>query len=121
MAVNEWEWTSRDGLEMCARGWIPEEQPKAVVCLVHGLGEHVNRYNHIGEAFARAGYALQGFDLRGHGQSGGLRGYIAVQKSFFHSTKQSLRNLSLRAHFSLSPAPRTARGARTVQGEAISC
>ena len=82
MAVNEWKWTSRDGLEMYARGWIPEEQPKAVVCLVHGLGEHVNRYNHVGEAFARAGYALQGFDLRGHGQSGGLRGYIDVQKIF---------------------------------------
>ena len=75
MAVSEWKWTSRDGLEMYARGWVPEGQPKAVVCLVHGLGEHVNRYNHVGEAFARAGYALQGFDLRGHGQSDGPRGH----------------------------------------------
>ena len=41
MTINEWKWTSRDGLEMYARSWTPEEQPKAVVCLIHGHGEQV--------------------------------------------------------------------------------
>jgi alpha-beta hydrolase superfamily lysophospholipase len=57
-----------------ARSWKPEN-PKAVVVLVHGHGEHINRYQHVAEAFTGAGYALQGFDLRGHGQSAGQRGH----------------------------------------------
>jgi len=70
----DWKWKSRDGLELYARGWKPEN-PKAVVVLVHGHGEHVNRYNHVADVFTKAGYAMQGFDLRGHGQSTGQRGH----------------------------------------------
>ena len=75
MPIAEWEWATRDGLQIYARSWTPEEAPKAVICLLHGHGEHINRYNHVGQAFATAGYALQAFDLRGHGQSGGPRGH----------------------------------------------
>lgn len=80
MESNEWKWKSRDGLEMYARGWKPEH-PKAVVVLVHGHGEHVNRYRHVAEAFTDAGYALQGFDLRGHGQSSGQRGHTPTYET----------------------------------------
>lgn len=74
MESYEWKWKSRDGLEMYAHGWKPEK-PKAVVALIHGHGEHINRYQHVAEAFTRAGYAIQAFDLRGHGQSAGSRGH----------------------------------------------
>ena len=58
------------------QGWEPEGKPKAIVCLVHGLGEHTGRYEHVGRALNEAGYALFGFDLRGHGKTGGKRGHI---------------------------------------------
>jgi alpha-beta hydrolase superfamily lysophospholipase len=80
MDTFEWKWKSRDGLDLYARGWKPEA-PKAVVVLVHGHGEHVNRYPHVAAAFTAAGYALQGFDLRGHGQSAGQRGHTPVYES----------------------------------------
>ncbi len=80
MATTEWNWKSRDGLELYARGWMAEK-PKAVVCLVHGHGEHVDRYNHVGRAFTNAGYTLQGFDLRGHGRSSGQRGHTPSYQS----------------------------------------
>jgi alpha-beta hydrolase superfamily lysophospholipase len=83
MDVIEWKWKSRDGLEMYARGWKPEA-PKAVVVLVHGHGEHVNRYNHVAEAFTQAGYAMQGSDLRGHGQAAGQRGHTPVYESLMN-------------------------------------
>jgi alpha-beta hydrolase superfamily lysophospholipase len=73
---NEWTWKSTDGLEMYAQSWRPEGTPKAVVCLVHGLGEHSSRYANVGKAFAKAGFALVAFDLRGHGKSGGQRGHF---------------------------------------------
>ena len=75
MKISEWTWKSFDGLDMYGRGWIPQGQPKAVIVLVHGHGEHVGRYEHVAAALVEKGYALFGFDLRGHGKSGGPRGH----------------------------------------------
>lgn len=82
MNTFEWTWKSFDGLDMYSKGWAPEKEPKAVVCLIHGLGEHIGRYEHVGEAFTQAGYALLGSDLRGHGKSGGLRGHTPSFEAF---------------------------------------
>ncbi|MCC7511344.1 MAG: lysophospholipase [Anaerolineae bacterium] len=83
MKTFEWEWTSFDGLKMYSKGWSPEKDPKAVVYLVHGLGEHIGRYEHVGAAFAEAGYAMLGFDLRGHGKSGGPRGHTPSAEAYY--------------------------------------
>lgn len=66
---------SPDHLDFYFQGWEPATQPKAVVCLVHGLGEHSGRYAHVARTLNDAGYVLFGFDLRGHGRSGGRRGH----------------------------------------------
>lgn len=63
------------GLEIFYEEWLPDD-PKAVVVLVHGLGEHCGRYAHVAAAFNQAGYALLTMDLPGHGQTGGTRGHI---------------------------------------------
>jgi acylglycerol lipase len=63
-----------DGQELFYQGWTPHGEPKAVVCLVHGLGEHSGRYSHVARALNDAGYALLGFDERGHGKTPGQRG-----------------------------------------------
>jgi alpha-beta hydrolase superfamily lysophospholipase len=39
------------------RSW-PIDSPKAAVMLIHGLGEHCQRYDHLGEALNQKGYAL---------------------------------------------------------------
>jgi len=73
----ELSWKSKDGLDLFGRVWEPgERKPKAVICHVHGLGEHSGRYVHVAQAFTKAGYAMLSFDLRGHGRSGGERGHI---------------------------------------------
>lgn len=64
-----------DGLNLAAQRWTPEGTPKAVVNLVHGLGEHSSRYGHVAEEFTNAGYVFNAMDLRGHGKSEGARGY----------------------------------------------
>ncbi len=71
----EFGWQTKDGLRLYAQGWKPEAELKGVVCLVHGLGEHSGRYEHLAAFLNQAGYALLAFDLRGHGKSGGQRGY----------------------------------------------
>lgn len=51
-------------------------ETKAVILFVHGLAEHSGRYSHVMEHFADQGFDCWGFDLRGHGQSPGLRVHV---------------------------------------------
>jgi alpha-beta hydrolase superfamily lysophospholipase len=44
--------------------------PKAVVHLIHGLGEYATRYEQFAQDLVAAGYAVYAGDLRGHGQTG---------------------------------------------------
>lgn len=67
---------NHDGINFFMQGWEPNgKKPKAVVGLIHGIGEHSGRYAHAGSAMTEAGYALVGFDQRGHGRSSGARGH----------------------------------------------
>ena len=75
MSHIEFTTSSPDNIPFYFQGWQTETPAKAVVCLVHGLGEHSGRYAHVAEALNAAGYTLFGFDLRGHGKSGGARGH----------------------------------------------
>jgi len=78
----EFSLKSPDGLDFFFQGWQPDAPSKAVVCLVHGLGEHSGRYAHVAAALNDAGYALFGFDLRGHGKSGGQRGHTPSMEAW---------------------------------------
>ncbi|MEM8805789.1 MAG: lysophospholipase [Cyanobacteria bacterium P01_G01_bin.38] len=63
-------------LELYYQAWYPSRPAKAAIALVHGLGEHCDRYDMMAMALADAGYALFGFDNQGHGRSDGQRGHI---------------------------------------------
>lgn len=69
--------TTADNLTLHTVAWLPENEPKAVVVIVHGYAEHIGRYPHVAEALVKAGYAVYGLDHRGHGKSEGLRAYFA--------------------------------------------
>jgi acylglycerol lipase len=85
MKHQELGWKSRDGIDLFAQVWEPPVvSPRAVVCLVHGLGEHSSRYAHVAEAFGKEGFILFGFDQRGHGRSGGARGHISSIDDFMN-------------------------------------
>ncbi len=73
----EFEWKTGNDPQLYAQAWQPETEPVAVVCLVHGLGEHSGRYAHLADFFCQVGYILLTFDLRGHGRSQGQRGHAS--------------------------------------------
>jgi acylglycerol lipase len=64
-----------DGTQLFTRTWMPDD-PKADVLIIHGLGEHSGRWDHVARALADRGYAVTGFDLRGHGHSTGPRCHV---------------------------------------------
>ncbi len=60
------------------RGFIstPSAAIRANIILIHGLGEHIRRYEKWAEMFNSEGIGFTGVDLPGHGQSNGSRGNI---------------------------------------------
>src|SRR6218665_4078904 len=48
----------------------PAAQPRAVVQLLHGVGEYATRYERFAQALAAAGYTVYADDHRGHGATG---------------------------------------------------
>jgi acylglycerol lipase len=65
-----------DGLTLWRQWWLPDGDPRTVVLLLHGLGEHSGRYEHVATALAQAGYAVHAVDHRGHGRSEGPRAFV---------------------------------------------
>lgn len=55
-----------DGTLLTTRTWEPSD-PKADLIIVHGIGEHAGRWEHVGRLFADKGYRVTAYNLRGHG------------------------------------------------------
>ncbi len=71
--------TARDGLALHLQRWpaVGAAAPaRGLVQIVHGLGEHIGRYEHVAAALNAAGWQVAGHDQRGHGRSAGARGSI---------------------------------------------
>ena len=68
--------TAADGENLAVQDWpLPEGMmARGTVLLVHGLGEHVGRYDALAQRLNAWGYAVRGYDQYGHGESGGPRG-----------------------------------------------
>jgi len=62
---------SAAGTPVTAYRWDTGGQPRAIVQLTHGMGEHARRYDHVALALTQAGYVVYGQDHRGHGASVG--------------------------------------------------
>lgn len=60
-----------DNLMLHAQKWLPDGEAKAVILIVHGIAEHIGRYDHVAQVFVEAGFAVYGCDHRAHGKSDG--------------------------------------------------
>ena len=58
------------------QSWMPDGEPRALVVIVHGAGEHSDRYVHVADAMTRDGYGVYALDHRGHGRSEGPRALV---------------------------------------------
>ena len=76
MLHSEGTFVTPDHLTIYHQAWRPDNDPKAVVMLLHGLAEHSGRYAHVAQTFSDAGYAVHALDHRGHGRSSGKRTYV---------------------------------------------
>lgn len=105
MSHTHYTFSTTDNLNLFARAWqTSHPKPRGIVHLVHGLGEHSGRYDHIGKALNDAGFHMDGFDLRGHGLSEGKKGHtpsftqlLDDVQSFFDDSKRHF--MDVESHF----------------------
>jgi len=65
-----------NGSNIFYKCWLPKDDIKAVLLVVHGLAEHSGRYMNIVNEFVPMGFAVYALDHIGHGKSDGIRGYV---------------------------------------------
>jgi len=70
--------TASDGDNLAVQDWpLDTGVPlRGVVLIVHGLGEHAGRYDHVAQQLNAWGFAVRGYDQCGHGESSGLPGSL---------------------------------------------
>ena len=98
--------TARDGENLALYEWpldawvdemgLDAAPPRAVVLIVHGLGEHAGRYEHLALELMRWGFAVRAYDQRGHGESGGARGVLPNETALLDDLAEVVDDTRLR-------------------------
>ncbi len=88
------KFTNNAGNQLFQQSWLIED-PKAVLLIVHGLGEHSSRYAHLAAHLNANGYAVHSYDHQGHGQSEGRRAFIDSLDTFRADLMQMINRVRL--------------------------
>ena len=67
--------SARAGFTIYAREWLPERPARAVIQIVHGIAEHIGRYEEIAQFLTGHGFLVCGEDHLGHGRTAESRDY----------------------------------------------
>ncbi|MCY4464039.1 MAG: lysophospholipase [Chloroflexi bacterium] len=103
MIEHEGKFESADGCPIFYREWLPQMgKIRGIVFILHGINEHSGRYRHVAAALTDARLVCYAIDHRGHGRSGGLRGYIPDLNEAVDDFEQ-LFHLASKKHPQLPP------------------
>lgn len=76
------------------RIWLPQNPPAAIVQILHGMAEHIDRYDRMAQALNAAGFLVCGRNHRGHGPQAEQLGYFA-DKYGWNAILQDAHEVSL--------------------------
>lgn len=91
--------TARDGTNLVVMDWPLVKAPvRGVVLIVHGLGEHAWRYDHVAKHLNNWGFAVRAYDQYGHGESMGQRGALPANDRLLHDLAEVVDESRARMH-----------------------
>lgn len=93
---DEGSFPAADNLKLYWVSAVPAD-PVAHIALVHGYADHIGRYAHVIDHFAGQGYAVHGFDVRGHGRSEGRRGHVRHFSDYMDDLSRFLGRVKIAA------------------------
>ena len=79
---------SCDGVNtLCGKVYVPVGEIKALFQVVHGMAEHIDRYDEFMGFMAENGYAVFAYDHVGHGETGAKAGHFGyISDKFGYKT-----------------------------------
>lgn len=94
-----------DGHSLAYKKWEKTTSPKEIIIIVHGMAEHIERYDELANRLNSFGYLVYGTDQRGHGKTSGKKGFfthnygdnrvIQDQEEFYDYIKSKNPNLPI--------------------------
>ena len=88
-----------DRLRLIGRNWpVRNATARAVVLVVHGSGEHGQRYTHMARFFNVHHIVCVNFDWRGHGQSDGERGFAPCANALHDDLECIIERIETELH-----------------------
>lgn len=82
-----------DDAEIACYLWEDVENPKAIIQLSHGMGEHIRRYDDFARYLNKHGFIVFGDDHRGHGRTSGIDNLGSTSKTVFYDTVDDIIEL----------------------------
>ena len=73
---------SVQGQPLSARKWVPEGEIRGMIQLVHGMAEHIDRYDGVAEYLNSRGFLVFGHNHLGHGEGTPLKGYFGEENGW---------------------------------------
>jgi alpha-beta hydrolase superfamily lysophospholipase len=101
MAKETFDLIDADGKTLYACKWITDSDPIAVVAIVHGLSDHVGRFDSFSKYLNKKGIAVYGLDYQGHGESPGKRGHVRSYDLLISNIEKLL--IAIRLEYNNSP------------------
>lgn len=71
--------------------WMPDDEPKALLQITHGMTEHIGRYGAFAQKMTTQGIAVAGFDLRGHGKNPSTPNVASFGEDGWEASLQDVR------------------------------
>lgn len=93
MKTQSGTFAAQDKTSIYWKGWALDNAPKALVHIIHGYAEHIDRYTNVVGELLPSGYAVFGTDHRGHGHSDGRRGHVKSFQEFIDDEEQFHREV----------------------------
>lgn len=90
MTVENYTINAGKGTKLFCQSWQPDSPQKAALFIVHGLGEHLGRYEELALFMVELGIGVFAFDHRGHGHSEGKKGHAASLEQLIEDTEFAL-------------------------------
>ena len=79
-------YTGKGGVEIFFQKWVVRKA-RAVLILVHGIGEHSGRYGNLLKSLSGKNISVFALDHRGHGRSEGKRGHVDSFMDYIYDLK----------------------------------
>ena len=69
MRTDSFRLATSDDTSIFVNHWSPDDSPRAIVLVAHGMAEHSDRYERFAQALTASGYEVYAPDHRGHGRT----------------------------------------------------